>query len=152
VWFTFRAADAELLPMPTAPPSRLVLPLIFAGGGLGSAARWGLEAAFASPPGTFPWCTMAINASGSLLLGALLAGLGAPARVTPARRLTRACLGTGVLGGFTTYSAFALEAVELIAAGRAWLAAAYVAASVGVGVAAALAGGAAVRATQRRRP
>jgi CrcB protein len=86
--------------------------------------RWGLA---------FPWGTLAVNVTGSLAIGFLAALLSA--RTTdPALRLF---LITGILGGYTTFSAFSLETLALMTSER-WLAtAAYVAGSVALSLAAA---------------
>jgi CrcB protein len=98
---------------------------------------------YPGPPG-WPWATFAVNLSGSLALG-LLYGLTsrwsancgtAPGTVAKWRLF----LGTGLLGGFTTYSAFSLEAVELSLAGATSQAWAYVGASLVGGVACAALG------------
>jgi fluoride exporter len=80
--------------------------------------------------------TLAVNLLGALLLGALLEALARRGPDTGRRRLLRLGLGTGVLGGFTTYSTLAVETATLPTA----LAVAYLAASVLLGAAAALAG------------
>lgn len=116
--------------MTTPTPPRVVLrraALVALGGMLGTAARLGLGLLI--PDAALG--VLAANIAGSLLLGMLTARL-------PASDL-RVFLGTGVLGGFTTYSAFALDAVGLWAAAPA-LAAAYVVVSVVGGLAAALLG------------
>ncbi|HHW82420.1 MAG TPA: CrcB family protein, partial [Actinomycetales bacterium] len=90
------------------------------GGSIGTALRDLLGGASPAEPGSFPWTTFLINVAGSLLLGILLAGLaaGAGARTagSPRALTTRLALGTGLLGGFTTYSTFAVETVELASA------------------------------------
>ena len=99
--------------------------LVGMGGALGSMARHWLGIAVNAPG--FPWGTLAANIAGSAVIGGL-AGLG----VSGGWRLF---LITGVLGGFTTFSAFSLE-TGLLWERAPWLAAAYVAASVGLGLAA----------------
>ncbi len=85
----------------------------------------------------FPWSTFAVNVSGCLLMG-LLAGLAERFEwLTPQTRLL---LLTGLLGGFTTFSAFGLETVYLLRRGEIWTAALYAAGSVSVCVAAVWAG------------
>jgi fluoride exporter len=88
------------------------LGLVVLGGAIGTAARIGLLLTMESPP----WRELAVpvvNVVGSLLLGLLL---GALSGVSGARgRRMHAFLATGVLGGFTTYSTFALEAVQAVA-------------------------------------
>ncbi|NMR19144.1 CrcB family protein [Cellulomonas fimi] len=110
--------------------------LVGLGGAVGGVLRHGLTLAVPDPPAGFPWTTFAINVVGSFALGLLLAGLvgrrGASAWVRPA-------LGTGLLGGFTTFSAYA-HAVDLLATGgHVAVAATYLVASLLGGI-----GGAAV--------
>ncbi|MGY1828694.1 MULTISPECIES: fluoride efflux transporter CrcB [unclassified Blastococcus] len=107
------------------------------GGALGALGRWGLAEAFPRSPGDLPWATLAVNLAGCLLLGVLTAVLVARAPENP---WARPFLGVGVLGGFTTYSAFAVEVVGLVDDGATGTAATYVLLSVLGGVAAAAAG------------
>jgi CrcB protein len=107
------------------------------GGVLGALARWGVGTALSSPAGGWPTATLLVNLTGCLLIGVLLAVL--TARV-PAHPWLRPFLATGVLGGYTTYSTFAVDTVHLAETG-AWAAAAgYVLASVAGGVLAVAAG------------
>jgi len=92
------------------------------GGVAGAEARYGLEVAWPHPAGQFPWTTLLINVLGCLLIGVLL---GALARAPRPPRLARPLLGTGVLGGFTTFSAYAVDVAGLGHAGRWAVAAAY---------------------------
>lgn len=121
--------------------------LVAVGGALGALARAGVAAALPRDPGAWPWATLAVNLLGCLLLGALIAVLAV--RRPDGERL-RVFLGAGVLGGFTTYSAFAVEVTDLVAAGRSPVAAAYVAVSVLGGVLAVAAGARAGRAVAAR--
>lgn len=116
------------MPQPVDPR---VLGVVVAGGAAGVVARAALLAPVADPAAV-PWATLGVNVAGSLLLGVVVGVLG------ERRALLRAFLGTGVLGGFTTYSAFALETALWI--GSPWLALGLAAASVTAGVAAAVAG------------
>ena len=104
------------------------------GGALGASARHGvnLGAARLFGPG-FPWATLAVNIAGSFLMGLLVAALGRGGLWAP-------FLLTGVLGGFTTFSAFSLDAVMLWQKGQGGLAALYVGASVLLSLAALVAG------------
>ncbi|WP_258726368.1 fluoride efflux transporter FluC [Cellulomonas sp. NS3] len=116
---------------------RLSFALVGAGGALGGLARYALTTAFPEAPGALPWTTWAINVSGSFLLGLLVAGIvgrrRAPAWVRPA-------FGTGVLGGYTTFSAYAHALDVLATDGHAGTAAGYLVASLAGGVVAAAAG------------
>lgn len=106
------------------------------GGALGASARYltGIAAARLLGAG-FPWGTLIVNVAGSFAMGVLaVAMLQAPeSRLGP-------FLITGLLGGFTTFSAFSLDAVSLFERGQAGLAAGYVAASVVLSLAALFAG------------
>jgi fluoride exporter len=111
------------------------------GGALGSLARWALAYALPSPGG-WPWPTLLVNLTGCFLLGALVAVLAAR---TPEPPWMRPFLGVGLLGGYTTYSAFAVEVVGLVDGGAHLLAAGYVLLSVAGGVAAVVLGAVAAR-------
>jgi len=87
--------------------------MVFVGGGLGSMARYGVNLLAASWLGTaFPYGTLAVNALGGLVMG-LFTGLITPYLDLKAALELRVLLVTGVLGGFTTFSAFSLDAVVL---------------------------------------
>ena len=116
------------------------LGLIVAGGALGTSVRAWLEAAYAPSAGSWPWVTFWINVGGSLALGALLEGVAASGPDVGWRRGLRLGLGTGVLGGFTTYSTFSVETVELLRAGLWLVGLGYAVASVVAGIVAAVAG------------
>jgi CrcB protein len=111
------------------------------GGALGSLARYGVGVLWPVEAGRFPWPTLAINLSGSLLLGIVVYVV---FERRPTNRLVRPFLAIGVLGGFTTFSTFAVELVRLTPQ-RPIVAGAYLAASVVGGTAAVFAGGAAAR-------
>jgi CrcB protein len=117
------------------------------GGALGALARWGVATALPHSPGGWPWATLLVNLTGCLLLGALTAALTARSPEPP---WARPFLAVGVLGGYTTYSAFAVEVVELTDAGAAALAAGYVLVSVLGGVLAVAVGARVVRAAPAR--
>ncbi len=83
--------------------------MIALGGVVGSLARYGLAEAFPHGAGSFPWATFGTNALGCFLIGVLLATL------TPlSHPLLRPFLGTGILGGFTTFSTFAVDTDRLL--------------------------------------
>jgi CrcB protein len=107
------------------------------GGALGALARWVLAGAWPHSPGGWPWSTLMVNLIGYLAIGALLAVLLARFPHSP---WLRPFLAVGVLGGFTTYSTFAVDVVELTGSGRGPLAVAYVLTSVLGGVLAVVVG------------
>jgi CrcB protein len=108
-----------------------------AGGVLGALARFGLGQALPHSAGTWPWATLLVNLTGCLVLGLLIPALFAR---HPHSAWLRPFLGTGVLGGYTTFSTFTVDAVQLTDAGAVGTAVAYVGASVIGGVLAAVAG------------
>lgn len=112
------------------------LGLVVAGGVVGTAARLGLGLALPAPAGSglgaVPWATLIANVVGAFLLGVLAARL-------PGSHAVRVLLGTGALGGFTTYSAFAVGTVTLWHA-QPWLAAGYAVGSLALGIGAAALG------------
>lgn len=93
------------------------------GGAIGAGARYGLQLALPTPPDGLPWATLVTNLVGCALLGALMQIVST--RIAP-HRLLRPFLGSGLLGAFTTFSTYALEARDLLAAGRPGTAAGYV--------------------------
>jgi CrcB protein len=103
--------------------------VVATGASIGASIRWAAGEAITRPPGSFPWATLLVNLVGCVLIGAA------------ARHLTRTSWRwfagvTGLLGGLTTYSTFAVETRELVDAGRGGAALAYVAVSVIGGLAA----------------
>lgn len=112
--------------------------IVFIGAGIGGAMRHTVNVAAAALAGTaFPFGTLSINIAGSLIMGALVEWFAL--RFDPGQHW-RLFITTGVVGGFTTFSAFSLETVLLIERGTPWLAATYVIASVVVSIAALFAG------------
>ena len=112
--------------------------LVFLGGGIGAALRYGINVAFGRAFGTaFPWHTLFENVTGSVAMG-LLAGLFA--FKSDASEGLRLFLTTGILGGYTTFSAFSLDALLLYERGQVGVAAAYVAGSVVLSIAGLAAG------------
>lgn len=99
------------------------------GGIAGTGLRILLDAVVPHTDTTFPWSTLVINIVGSFALGLLVA------RVWPvAPAWLRAGLGAGLLGSFTTFSAFAVSLVTLSRAGFGWVAAVYLVVSVAAGL------------------
>lgn len=123
--------------------------LVALGGAAGSVLRALAAAAWPADPaaGAVPWATLAVNGLGAFALGVLVG-------VAPASAGVRLLLGTGLCGGFTTFSTVAVEGVGLAAAGRPARALAYTLGSLTLGVVAAALGvalGAALRAAVARR-
>jgi CrcB protein len=111
---------------------------VFLGGGLGAALRHGMNLAIARLLGTaFPYGTMIVNISGSLVMG-LIAGYFA--FKGGASQHWRLFLTTGVLGGYTTFSAFSLDAALLWERQEVALMALYVGGSVILSIAGLFAG------------
>jgi len=108
--------------VPTRPT---VLAAVAAGGASGALARWGVGVL--APPG--PWPTLVINVVGCLLIGVLVG-------LVPDAPLLRPMLGTGGLGGFTTFSGYALDGTRLLAEGRDAAAALYLGGTLAGAVAA----------------
>lgn len=94
------------------------LALVFAGGTVGTGAREALSLAFPPVDGV-PYAILVINLAGAFLLGVLLDALVRRGPDQGRRRALRLLLGTGVLGGFTTYSALAADGAWLIGTGHA---------------------------------
>lgn len=117
--------------------------IVFLGGGLGAALRHGVNLAVGRALGTaFPYGTLLINITGSLLMGLVAAYF---AFKGDASQHWRLFLTTGILGGYTTFSAFSLDAALLYERGEVGAAAIYVVASVALSIAGLFAGFAVVR-------
>ncbi|MGD9957654.1 MAG: CrcB family protein [Candidatus Nanopelagicales bacterium] len=104
-----------------------VLVAIAVGGVIGAEARFGLGLWWPHETGGWPWATLVINTTGCVLIGALMVVL-LEVVVTP-HRLVRPLLGVGVLGGYTTFSTYSVEVLQLLDAGRAGAAAGYLVAT-----------------------
>ncbi|MBS0240815.1 MAG: fluoride efflux transporter CrcB [Proteobacteria bacterium] len=125
----------------------LLLLLAMAGGAIGSGARYLVNYTCATCLGPgFPWATLTVNVVGSFLMGCVVAAavplLGGSAE-------WRTFLATGILGGFTTFSAFTLDSWELFDKHQNGLAILYILVSVGVSYAALMGGLALVKALVR---
>ena len=116
-------------------PARLrdVLAVIALGGGLGALSRYGLSLLLPTVPGHFPLGTFVINVLGCFLIGLLMVRWGQ-------RPLLRPFLGTGFLGGFTTFSTYAVETRALLTPGQAPLAMLYLFGTLAAAMLAVLAG------------
>ena len=115
----------------------LLLGAIALGGVVGSEARYGLTLAFPDADSGVPWTTFAVNVLGCLAIGALMVGV---RRWGPRRPLLRPFAGVGVLGGFTTFSAYAVGVERLLTSGGAAAGTVYLVLTPVCAVTAALAG------------
>jgi fluoride exporter len=139
---------------------RVELPVVgavAAGGALGATARYGAALLWPTPEGAFPWTTFTVNASGCALLGVLMVLLTEtpveperPVEAVAPHPLLRPFLGTGVCGGFTTFSTYGLETQRLLSAGDPTRGLLYLGATVLTALAAVGAGVAATRAVRGR--
>ncbi len=101
-----------------------LLAVIAAGGAIGACARYGASLLWPTPAGAFPWTTLLVNTTGCAAIGLLMVMIVEVRAVHP---LVRPFLGTGVLGGYTTFSTYAVDAGRLVDGRRAGMALAYLA-------------------------
>ncbi|MBQ0883168.1 MULTISPECIES: fluoride efflux transporter CrcB [Streptomyces] len=129
------APDLAPGPRPAAPATRPglthgqapVLAVVAAGGALGAAARYGAALLWPTAAGGFPWTTLLVNAVGCAVIGVFMVVV---TDVWAAHRLVRPFFGTGVLGGFTTFSTYAVDIQHLLRSGEAGTGLAYLAVTV----------------------
>lgn len=153
-----RAAERSATPF-VAPPRTIraapwrgqwpVIGAVAAGGAIGAAARHGAALLWPTRPDHFPWTTLGVNLAGCALMGVLMACI---TERRSAHRLVRPFLGTGVLGGFTTFSTYAVDIARLTGAGAAVPVLAYLAATLLGALAAVWGAGAATRRVLNRVP
>jgi CrcB protein len=124
-----------------------VVGAVSAGGALGALVRFAIATAWPHPSMGFPWATFTINVSGCFLIGLLMVTV---ADVWPSRRLLRPFLGTGVLGGYTTFSTAIVDSQHLLDQRAVGTAFAYLAGTVVAALGAVLAGTALARAAVER--
>lgn len=125
-----------------------VLAVVAAGGALGAAARFLTGEQWPTPAGAFPLTTTAINVVGCAAIGVLMVVV---TERWPHRRLVRPFLGTGFLGGFTTFSAYTVDIQHLTSAGLYARAALYLLATPLLALLAAALGSRATRMLLTRR-
>lgn len=101
--------------------------VVAVGGAIGAAARYAASLLWPTGSGAFPWTTLLVNVVGCALIGVLLALIG---EVWAAHRLVRPFVGTGVLGGFTTFSTYAVDFRRLVLDGHAATGAVYLVATL----------------------
>jgi len=130
--------NARKSAIPAHRQPKLIL-YVFLGGAIGAAVRAGLSLALPTALGGVPWAILIANLVGAFLLGVLLTAIGVHAVETRARRELRLFAGTGVLGGFTTYSSLAEGTAELLRS-NVWLGAAYALGTLVLGLVAAASG------------
>jgi CrcB protein len=126
--------DPDVTREADVPPPRIhrsAVAAIALGGAIGAWARWGVARLLPHDGGQFPWATLVTNVVGCFLIGVLMVLV---VERWPAHRLVRPLLGTGVLGGFTTFSTYAVDTRTLVAADRDGLAAAYLVGTLVLGL------------------
>ncbi|QNP68787.1 fluoride efflux transporter CrcB [Streptomyces roseirectus] len=101
-----------------------VVAAVALGGTLGSLARYAAGLAWPARTGGFPWTTFAVNVVGCAVIGVLLVLV---TEILTVHRLVRPFLGTGVLGGFTTFSTYTVDIRKLLGDGHPATAFAYLA-------------------------
>ncbi|MEU6657492.1 fluoride efflux transporter CrcB [Streptomyces sp. NPDC046821] len=92
-----------------------VVAVVAVGGAVGASARYGAALLWPTAAGAFPWTTMWVNALGCFVIGVFMVVI---TDVWAAHRLVRPFFGTGVLGGFTTFSTYAVDIQRLVDGGR----------------------------------
>ncbi len=116
----------------TPPPRRWDVALVVAAGGaIGGALRYAINELLPHPPGGWPWSTFTENVLGCLAIGFLMYFV---IEVWGARRYARPFLGVGILGGFTTFSAYTTDALTLLRDDSAPLALLYLFSTLALGL------------------
>ena len=123
----------ELFGATSSPLSRVLAAVAF-GGAVGATGRWAVGELIPAEPGAWPWATLVVNVVGSLAIGFA-------ARGVDRDTLRWALLVTGVLGGFTTFSALAVELNDFVEAERTAVAVTYGAVTLAAGVLATMVAG-----------
>jgi CrcB protein len=112
--------DPDLDPMALRRPASSgqlpVVAVVALGGAIGACARYGMALAWPVAPDAFPWSTLLVNASGCAVIGVFMVLI---TEAWTAHRLVRPFFGTGVLGGFTTFSTYAVDIQRLVNGGHA---------------------------------
>jgi fluoride exporter len=132
---TPRPETADGLGEPSPPARREPVPrgqwpvvaVVAVGGAVGASARYGAGLRWPGEEGGFPWTTFWVNVTGCFVIGVLMVLV---TEVWTPHRLVRPFFGTGVLGGFTTFSTYAVDLQRLLDAGRPRTALAYLAATL----------------------
>jgi CrcB protein len=119
-----------------------VIAVVALGGAIGASARYGAALLWPTASGAFPWTTLVVNVVGCAVIGVFMVLI---TDVWTAHRLLRPFFGTGVLGGFTTFSTYATDIRGLLDGGHARTALAYLALTLIAALAAVWAGASATR-------
>ncbi|MFC8513364.1 fluoride efflux transporter CrcB [Streptomyces sp. NPDC057257] len=128
------APEAESFRTRTGAPRRSewrtqapVVAVVALGGALGATARYALALWWPAQPGGFPWATFWTNVVGCAVIGVFMVVI---TDIWAAHRLVRPFFGTGVLGGFTTFSTYAVDIQRLVDSGHPRTGLAYLAATL----------------------
>ncbi|MEW2175429.1 fluoride efflux transporter CrcB [Streptomyces sp. NPDC005406] len=105
-------------------PQTAVVAVVALGGATGASARYGAALLWPTATGGFPWTTLVVNVLGCAVIGVFMVVI---SEAWAAHRLVRPFFGTGVLGGFTTFSTYAVDIERLVDGGRARTGLAYLA-------------------------
>ncbi|MFF4016175.1 fluoride efflux transporter CrcB [Streptomyces sp. NPDC001843] len=125
-----------------------VVAVVALGGAIGATARYALSLGLPTPAGGFPWATFWTNVTGCAVIGVFMVVI---TDVWAAHRLVRPFFGTGVLGGYTTFSTYAVDIQKLLDDGHPGTALAYLAATLIAALTAVWAAAAAARRVLLRR-
>lgn len=104
-----------------------IVAVVALGGAIGASARYGASLVWPAAAGSFPWTTLWVNALGCAVIGVFMVLI---TDVWAAHRLVRPFFGTGVLGGFTTFSTYAVDIQKLVDGGHPRTGLAYLAATL----------------------
>ncbi|MFJ3592120.1 fluoride efflux transporter CrcB [Streptomyces sp. NBC_01259] len=104
------------MPTRTLNPQIPVVAVVALGGASGACARYGASLLWPTEADGFPWTTLVVNVIGCAVIGVFMVVI---SEVWAAHRLVRPFFGTGVLGGFTTFSTYAVDIQRLVDGGRA---------------------------------
>ncbi|MGN5631706.1 fluoride efflux transporter CrcB [Streptomyces sp. AC154] len=104
------------MPTRTLNPQAPVVAVVALGGAVGACARYGASLLWPTGADGFPWTTLVVNVIGCAVIGVFMVVI---SEVWAAHRLVRPFFGTGVLGGFTTFSTYAVDIQRLVDGGRA---------------------------------
>ncbi|MFJ7628504.1 fluoride efflux transporter CrcB [Streptomyces sp. NPDC097595] len=97
-------------------PQTAVVAVVALGGAAGACARYGAGLLWTTAADGFPWTTLVVNVIGCAVIGVFMVVI---SEVWAAHRLVRPFFGTGVLGGFTTFSTYAVDIEQLVSKDRA---------------------------------